>query len=733
MHKRYFIAIILLFFSILETIGQNILIDDFENGYSKWVFKGDNDAFGIFPVEGNSRCQANITGYGEKWLVNSAYYSGNAPIGKMILKKPILINRRYLVAAIGGGFNRKNIYLRVIDTEGNELGRLTGRNSELLRKKSIDLDQFRGRYAYIEIVDDWDNPWWGHINVDDIYLTESHDSDVIITTVEVEINHRYLTLPVSNKSNDNKLFEVIDISSEIHDRLFYQEVIPLDFINPDWVAVLPVDSLIGSRVRLIIEHNKNESPKIGQSDTIPYHSGYPDELYRPQYFYTAGQGYLNDPNGLVYWKGNWHLFYQYTPTSIEARKKSWGHAVSTDLMTWKELPPAINAFYEEGKEHNIFSGTGFVDNENRSGLFRTEDGGVIFSFTCTGKGEYLAYAEDEYLTDIRIMKHNPIITQNGRDPRIFFNGETKSWVILRYDEIENDSLIVRERGKLENVRKLFSFYKSENLVDWEYLSSIENFYECPDIFSIKLQTEEKQIVMDATGKYLIGNFDGNRFISDEKPKDPVFWGNFYATQHFENAPDNRIVVVGWIGQDIEKMKEHDMSFSQAISIPMDMILRKDSTNDLYLAALPSKEVYNKIKDTIYERSFLEPTDKNIMIDEVPTSAFIDIDLLWDKGEYAEFSIGEVTISFDKSKNELSISHGKKSPREVYKIERPNNDKLKLQIFIDRSTMGIFYDTGQTVIFSNHFFGKENIKVGITAKETIIKQVNVNTIKSRYNL
>lgn len=711
-------------------LAQNILIDDFENGYSKWTFEGDSDTFGSVPAKGKSQYQSQIKGYNGEYLVNSFYYSGNDPIGKMILKDLFVINRKYLLASIGGGYDKENIYLRVVDTEGNELGRLTGHHSELLRVKYLDLSPFQGRKAYIEIVDNWDNPWWGHINVDDIYLSDSLEADVIISTIDIEVKNRYLILPVKNKSNDNRFLEVINTTADKSNQIFYIEVLPLDFTNPDWKAALHVESLIGRKIKIRVEHNKNEIPKIEQSDTIPYRSDFPDEIFRPQYFYSAGQGYLNDPNGLVYWKGRWHLFYQYTPTAIDARKKSWGHAVSDDLMTWQELPPAIDAFYENGEEHNIFSGTGFVDKENNSRLFDTPDGGVIFSFTCTGKGEYIAYADDEYLMDIKMMKHNPIITQNGRDPRIFFNKESKKWGILRYEEFENDNLSIREKNKLENVRKAFSFYNSKDLKNWEYTSSIENCYECPDMFSVDTEQGEKHIVFDASGKYLIGTFDGKDFVADGDSRPRIMQGSFYAMQHFQNAPDNRIVTVGWVGQDIDKMKEYNMCFSQAISIPMDMILHKDSHDKFYLTALPAKEIYNKIKETLYEKSFLHPVCKSIEIPNVPTSAVINLELIWNNGNNATVSIGDMNILFDKQEAALYISKDKDSPPQIFKVEKPNDEKLKLQIFIDRSIVAIFYDVGQTVVFNSCFLGKDDIPVEVSATNGIITNLSVKSIDGR---
>lgn len=710
-------------------VAQNILIDDFENGYEKWTCEGDSDTFGPYPAKGKARGQSEIAGYSGDYLVNTFYYSGNDPLGKMVLKEPFVVNRKYLLASIGGGYENEKIYLRVVDTQGNELGRLTGHHSALLRVKYIDLSPFEGRKAYIEIVDNWDNPWWGHIHVDDIYLSDSLEADVISSILDIEVKSRYLILPVKNQSNDNRTLEIIDTSAEEPNQLLYSEVLPLDFTHADWRSALHVGSLIGKRISIQVEHHKSEIPKIDQTDAVPHRSDFGNEIFRPQYFYTAGQGYLNDPNGLVYWKGRWHLFYQYTPTAIDARKKSWGHAVSDDLMTWQELPPAIDAFYENGEEHNIFSGTGYVDKENNSGLFDTPDGGVVFSFTCTGRGEYIAYADDEYLMDIKMMKHNPVITQNGRDPRIFFNKESKKWGILRYEEFENDNLPIRKKSKLENVRKVFSFYNSQDLKNWEYTSSIENCYECPDMFAINTVKGEKHVVFDASGKYLIGNFDGRNFVADGEPKPRIMQGSFYAMQHFQNAPDDRIVTVGWVGQDIDKMKAHNMCFSQAISIPMELTLHKDGHDEFYLTALPANEAYNKVKETLYEKSFLHPVRNDIEIPNVPTSAVIDLELTWNEANNATISIGDIQILFDKQEGALYLSKDKDLSPQVFKVERPNDEKLNLQIFLDRSILAIFYDVGQTVIFDSCFLGKEGIPVNISAKdEIIITNLSVKSIE-----
>src|SRR5690606_19165618 len=120
-------------------------IDDFENGYEKWTCEGDSDTFGPYPAKGKARGQSEIAGYSGDYLVNTFYYSGNDPLGKMVLKEPFVVNRKYLLASIGGGYENEKIYLRVVDTQGNELGRLTGHHSALLRVKYIDLSPFEGR------------------------------------------------------------------------------------------------------------------------------------------------------------------------------------------------------------------------------------------------------------------------------------------------------------------------------------------------------------------------------------------------------------------------------------------------------------------------------------------------------------------------------------------------------------------------------------------------------------
>ena len=325
------------------------------------------------------------------------------------------------------------------------------------------------------------------------------------------------------------------------------------------------------------------------------------ESFRPKFHFTAPVGWHNDPNGLIYIDGVWHMFYQYNPFSLRwAAPMQWGYAKSKDFIDWQHCGIAL---WAKGNSQ-MFSGTAYADFCNRSGLFSSSKGGVIFALTDTALGESLYISED--MDSFKEVDFNPIIPAKNehataaRDPRIFFNEDSGLWTVVRYER----------SGGVDGV----AFYVSENLKDWTRTDFVKALYECPDIAKLKVENtgEYKWLLIDASFNYVVGDFDGRKFIEEKGRKadgseslKEIFSADkfvsrrvakgVYATQFFENVYDGRCIAISWLRINPSEVAKNGMCFSQCMSVPYEVSLAlKDG---LYvMKARPSAEILNAFGD-----------------------------------------------------------------------------------------------------------------------------------------
>jgi fructan beta-fructosidase len=264
----------------------------------------------------------------------------------------------------------------------------------------------------------------------------------------------------------------------------------------------------------------------------------PSEPYRPQFHFTPADGWINDPNGLVYFRSEWHLFYQYFQAGMTGGMR-WGHAVSDDLMHWAHLPVAISP----DRFGDIWSGSAVVDHHDTSGLFGGKPGIVcLFTYWDPSDGRQsqgLAFSGDG--RSFRFHDGNPVIPKlrdvpgqpddnDFRDPKVFWHAATGRWVMAVAG------------GKL----RIFS---SANLIDWRFESIADEINtECPDLFPLPIDGDESRIawVLSGGGRwYQIGDFDGGRFHPTSLRITMNSGPDFYATQTWSDSPDGRIAI-SWL-------------------------------------------------------------------------------------------------------------------------------------------------------------------------------------------
>ncbi|HTE20318.1 MAG TPA: 2,6-beta-D-fructofuranosidase, partial [Armatimonadota bacterium] len=306
----------------------DLLITDFEGSdYGEWQATGT--AFGAGPARGALPGQMSVTGFQGVGLVNS-FAGGDASTGTLTSPE-VPLRRRYLTFLIGGGGHPEKTCLQLL-VDGKVVRTATGPNtqpggSERLEPHSWDIGDLAGRVARLRIVDDATGGW-GHVNVDHIMLTDRTPSAPLVDAQrEITIRHRYLHLPV--KTGVPKRRMSLRVGGQVV-REFEIEL-PAPGERPDFHTFLDLEPFRGKQVAVRVDRLPEGSgllASLAQSDELPNADALYRETHRPQFHFTSRRGWLNDPNGLVYLQGEWHLFYQHNPYGWDWGNMHWGHAVS---------------------------------------------------------------------------------------------------------------------------------------------------------------------------------------------------------------------------------------------------------------------------------------------------------------------------------------------------------------------------------------------------------------------
>ena len=275
------------------------------------------------------------------------------------------------------------------------------------------------------------------------------------------------------------------------------------------------------------------------------------EEFRPRIHFTPPQNWMNDPNGLLFYKGKYHLFYQHNPSGILWGNMSWGHAVSSDLFTWEHLPVAIPCTETAG----IFSGSAVVDHKNTSGLGTIDNPPMIAIYTLhqndeSNQSQHIAFSLDEGATWSK-FEGNPVLDlgmKDFRDPKVTWQDSTQSWLM---------TVAKPQEFKI-------AFFTSKNLINWSHLSDFgplgatDGIWECPDLFPLQMESGETKWALivslnpgGVTGgsgtQYFVGDWDGKEFRTNQTKTLWIDYGrDNYAGVTFGDAPDNRKIFIGWM-------------------------------------------------------------------------------------------------------------------------------------------------------------------------------------------
>jgi fructan beta-fructosidase len=359
----------------------------------------------------------------------------------------------------------------------------------------------------------------------------------------------------------------------------------------------------------------------------------------------------------------------------------WGHAVSTDLVHWEELPIAL---YPRGENDFPYSGSGVVDHENTSGWGEKGRPPMVIAFTSTGRGECIAYSQDDGATWTE-FEGNPVVRHNGRDPKLFWHAQSKQWVMAVYSERPGT-------GPAAPLREGIAFHTSPDLKSWQERSFIEGFFECPDLFALPIDGDEnrtKWVLSGAAGYYCIGEFDGARFIPEsERLPAPAGGGAhatgmmFYAAQTFDSHPAGHRVQIGW-GLVATKGEP----FSQLMSFPTQLTLRTTSEG-VRLCREPVAAI-RSLRTHTYDFPSGPLTTSAPLLGDLKGDAW-DIDVVIRVGTIIRpisLSIGGDEYVYQSASQILS------GPKGAMSIPITNG-QVRIRVLVDRTMVEIFGDRGQ---------------------------------------
>ena len=513
----------------------------------------------------------------------------------------------------------------------------------------------------------------------------------------VEVKSKYLLLPVQERE-DNANIRVLADGKEVQSlnvRLAVDKVdyyVPLD-INRFGKKELLLDiTFYGDRRFTGAMKDFLCWKDMKQGDTFDTTNR---EKFRPAYHHTPAYGWMNDPNGMFYKDGVYHLYYQYNPYGSMWENMTWGHSTSKDLIHWEAQPLAI----EPDALGAIFSGSCVVDKKNDQ---------VVAFYTSAGKAQVqsMAISKDNGIT-FEKYAGNPVLVsteEDFRDPKAFWNPDIQKWNLV---------LAVGQEMR---------FYSSSNLKDWTYESSFgqgygchDGVWECPDLMKMPVRGTDKQKWMlicninpggpfgGSATQYFIGEFDGHKFTCEHKDTRWMDYGkDHYATVTFDNAPDGRKIALAWMSNWQYANQVPTKQFRSANSVPRDLDLFEHN-GQTYCGVTPSKEL-NALRGKV--------------VSKLPKTCEIVVDVKGSTEMVLSNSIGEqVVMKYDAAKQTFSMDRTRSYASfseafPVVTVAPTYGDIKQLRIFIDNCSIEAFDAEGKmamtNLVFPNEPY--QNLKV-----------------------
>lgn len=476
--------------------------------------------------------------------------------------------------------------------------------------------------------------------------------------IEFKIKNQFLNLPVKNGAPVKRAKFLVD------GKLIDEFEIELAETEPDFFMFIDLSRDAGKTGRLEVADLPETSralEQVVQADEIAGAENLYREPLRQQFHFSSRRGWLNDPNGLVYFRGEYHLFYQHNPYGWKWGNMHWGHAVSTDLVHWRELPIAI---YPHRFNDWVFSGSAVIDEKNTAGFQTGNSPAMVAAFTSTGRGEAIAFSNDRGRT-FSEFPGNPVVEHVGRDPKVIWHAPSQRWVMAVYHE--------------ENAEQWIAFYSSPDLKDWTYHSQIAGFFECPELFEIRLDNgQRKWVLYAADGDYVVGQFDGKTFTPETEKIKYNFGDCFYASQTFNNLPRRSgRIQIAW-----GRVETPGMPFNQCMLFPCDLALHNTDEGPR-LFANPVREIA-----LLHGKRFFR---QNV---EISADLLADLTSeLWHaKIEFDVRKASELSLVIQGTP--LRYAAGQLEYGEITIPLDPENHRIYLEILVDRTTVEVFANHGR---------------------------------------
>ena len=453
------------------------------------------------------------------------------------------------------------------------------------------------------------------------------------------------------------------------------------------------------------------------------------EDYRPQFHFTPKEKWMNDPNGLVYNDGTYHLFYQYYPDSTVWGPMHWGHAVSKDLVKWEHKPIAL---YPD-ENGLIFSGSAVVDKNNTSGFGTAEDPPLVAIFTYhlmegekAGKTDFqtqgIAYSLDNGDSWTKYTE-NPVVKNDGvkdfRDPKVFWNEKAKIWTMLL---VAGDHLQIWNSPNLKKWEKVSEFGKDKG--------AHGGVWECPDMFPLKIEgTDEVKWVLlisinpgapngGSGTQYFVGDFDGTTFTTEQTEEKWVDLGrDDYAGVTYNNTPDNERIFIGWMSNWDYARDTPTEKWRSAMTVPRTLSLHENNGN-LQLYNYPIPQFDEIINEAYPESEFtIQEGRKNMIPLKYGNQSQIEfslknpnVELIFTNQEGDSLAIGidamNKLVKFNRGKSGLTdFSENFINGIQQMSITHLPSETVEIKMLLDHSSLELFINKGQYVM-TNQIFPTE---------------------------
>lgn len=580
-----------------------------------------------------------------------------------------------------------------------------------------------------------------HLGINNTLVRVTGDAPLLLLPVEESIDDARVNVLVDGKIADTFFVRLAKNKTDF--------TVPYD-LTPYKGKNVVLD-IVTSQGRSTVREASKDVAWADMSLADTFDTSDRETKYRPVFHHTPEYGWMNDPNGMFYKDGKWHLYYQYNPYGSKWQNMTWGHSSSSDLIHWNHEPVAIRP---DGLGA-IFSGSAVIDHEGTAGYGKDA---VVALYTSAGTNQMqsMAVSHDDGTT-FEVYGGNPIITleSEARDPNMFWNPETKEWNLVLAHALDHEIL----------------FFTSPDLKTWTLQSAFGKgigaqggVWECPDLFQLPVPgTDEKKWVLlvnlnpggpfgGSATQYFIGDFDGKTFVADTDARGniPTKWLDFgkdhYATVSWSDAPDGRRTVIGWMSNWEYAPEVPTVQYRSANTLPREMQLFTGADGELYVASVPSPELLTMRGKSVVNASGKKLATKPAVFN-IPASADgvyeIAADLTVNQGAKVNMTLSNKagdrvvmiydaetrTMSFDRTRSGV-VDFSQNFPAVTVSPTFETDGNVSLRIFVDRSSIELFGNDGQFVmtnlVFPNAPYSILSVSADGTARLDNLKVYTVKT-------